>query len=75
MEAVDGADVGEDTHDHLTGEGVTSSGLLHELSAEHLVQEVESGHVRLLRVQKLIGYVKHPLLDRQLESEEIFHDL
>ncbi len=40
VEAVDGADVGEDTHDHLTGEGAASSGLLHQLGAEHLVQEV-----------------------------------
>ncbi len=33
VEAVDGADVGEDAHDHLTGEGAASSGLLHQLGS------------------------------------------
>lgn len=62
MEAVDRADVGEDTHHHLAGERASCSCLLHQPPAEHLVQEVKPGHVRLLRVEELVGDVKHTLL-------------
>ena len=69
VEAVDGADVGEDAGDHVAGEGGAGTGLLQETPTEHLVQEVQLGHVGPLRLQQLVGYVEHSLLDRQLEEE------
>lgn len=39
MEAVDGADVGEDSLDHITGEGGARAGLLQEPGTENLQRE------------------------------------
>ena len=68
VEAVDGADVGEDSGDHVAGEGGAGAGLLQETPTEHLVQEVQLGHVGPLRLKELVGDVEHSLLHRQLEE-------